>query len=150
MEAKMIQEFRGEYRWLSNFWFARFVLDGVSYPTVEHAYQAAKAINPLERAMILACDSPGSAKRYGSKVKLVPGWETIKEPVMRLFVGQKFKQNPELADKLYATGGTLIIEGNRWHDTFWGKCNCNSHGGVGENRMGKILMDLREELGRMR
>jgi predicted NAD-dependent protein-ADP-ribosyltransferase YbiA (DUF1768 family) len=49
--------------------------------------------------------------------------------------------NPELAKRLTATGHRKIIEGNYWGDTFWGVCK-----GIGENHMGKIIMQTRGEL----
>lgn len=53
----------------------------------------------------------------------------------------KFTQNPELLDKLKATGDAILIEGNYWHDTFWGVCE-----GKGKNYLGKIIMKIRAEL----
>ena len=66
---KKIDSFSGEFRWLSNFWFARFELDGRQWPTVEHYYQAAKTDSPAHKAMIMAADSPASAKRHGGKAR---------------------------------------------------------------------------------
>ena len=54
---------------------------------------------------------------------------------------EKFKQNPELKQKLLETGNQELIEGNTWNDTFWGVCN-----GQGQNWLGKILMLARSEL----
>lgn len=56
-------------------------------------------------------------------------------------VRAKFTQNKELAKRLKATGDKTLIEGNYWHDTYWGVCE-----GVGENYLGKILMNLRSEI----
>lgn len=57
-------------------------------------------------------------------------------------VRQKFNHRyPELRTKLLSTGDLEIIEGNHWGDTFWGVCN-----GTGENHLGRILMQVREDL----
>ena len=53
----------------------------------------------------------------------------------------KFTQNPNLAQLLIETGDATLIEGNNWDDVVWGVCN-----GVGENRLGKILMQIRTEI----
>lgn len=56
-------------------------------------------------------------------------------------VKAKFLQNKEIKEKLLLTGNEELIEGNTWGDRIWGTVN-----GVGENRLGKILMQVREEL----
>jgi N-glycosidase YbiA len=136
----MIEHFEGEYAFLSNFWPAPVVLDRITYPTVEHAYQAAKAGDRLERERIAALPTPGSAKRAGRKVALRPDWERIKIGVMEDLVRRKFA-DPELAGRLLATGDEGLVEGNAWNDRFWGVCR-----GEGRNELGKILMKVRAEL----
>ena len=59
----------------------------------------------------------------------------VKVKLMFVLVTEKFKQNPELKQKLLETGNQELIEGNTWNDTFWGVCN-----GQGQNWLGKILM----------
>ena len=134
-----IKEFSGEYRWLSNFWLAPVVYQGVIYPSVENAYQAAKT-NEYTRISFITC-SPGKAKRMGSKLELVEDWETIKFSVMSSLLYQKFHVGSFLATKLLATGNKEIIEGNNWGDTYWGVCNDK-----GENHLGKLIMKIRSEL----
>ena len=70
-------------------------------------------------------------------------WEQVKFDVMERCVRYKFAHHPELRDKLLATGDAYLEEGNDWGDTIWGVSN-----GVGENRLGKILMKVRGELRR--
>ncbi len=136
----MINRFEGDYCFLSNFWPVEVQLDGEVYPTVEHAYQAAKTLDKIGRDMIRHAVRPRYAKRLGRVVPLRDGWEDIKLEVMRTLVWQKF-ENPELREKLLATGGQPLIEGNTWGDTFWGVCN-----GVGENHLGLILMNIRDRV----
>jgi len=136
-----IESFQGEYRWLSNFWPCVVVDEfGINYPSVEHAYQAAKTSDVVQRMWIRNSETPGIAKRRGKTLKnLTPEWERIKIDVMKDMVRQKFK-NQELAKKLDDTADSEIIEGNTWGDTFWGVCR-----GRGLNFMGRILMEIRQE-----
>jgi len=134
----MIDSFFGEYRFLSNFYFSPFVYQEVKYNTVEHAYQAAKTLDPIEKHAILNALTPGRVKRIARDVTLRSDWEEIKLSVMERFVREKFTQNKDLLDRLIATGNEELVEGNTWKDTYWGICN-----GVGENHLGKILMELR-------
>jgi ribA/ribD-fused uncharacterized protein len=136
-----VAQFQGEYRFLSNFWPATVEFEGITYPTAEHAYQAAKTLDPNERRRIAALPTPADAKREGRKLKLREDWETAKFEVMEQVVRYKFTHRPELRDKLLATGDALLEEGNDWGDQVWGTVN-----GVGENRLGKILMKVRAEL----
>ena len=140
----MISELKGKYRPLSNFWYASVVLDGVVYPTVEHAYQAAKTLNPEERAYILTVHSPIGAKEAGRKVTLRENWDMIRVNVMYNLVLQKFQRHPDLKELLLSTDGKEIQEGNNWGDSFWGVCPPKS--GLGMNTLGRILMDIRDEM----
>ncbi len=135
-----ISSFSGPHRWLSNFWPAEVVLDGVAYPTVEHAYQAAKTLCPTEREFVRAATTPGAAKRCGKRITLRPDWDKVKSAVMLNLVRQKFDLDP-LGAWLLATADHELIEGNTWGDTFWGMCH-----GRGQNVLGKILMRVRNEL----
>lgn len=134
-----IKSFSGEYRWLSNFWRVPITLDGELYPTVEHAYQAAKTLDHMARAKIQKLSAPSAAKRAGYKVMIRSDWEEIKLDVMYQMVKAKFSHQ-KLKDLLLETGDRDIIEGNSWGDTFWGVCD-----GEGENHLGKIIMRVREE-----
>lgn len=135
-----ILEFHGEYRFLSNFWPAAVTLDEVTYPSIEHAYQAAKTLDPAERASFVGC-AAGQAKRLGRSISLRSDWDAIKDAVMRDLVAQKFAPGRPLAQRLLATGAARIIEGNTWGDTYWGMC-----GGRGLNKLGEMLMAQRAHL----
>lgn len=59
---------------------------------------------------------------------------------------QKFNQEP-FKTKLLQTGSETIIEGNWWHDNFWGICQCKKCEYIeGENNLGFLLMHIRTEL----
>lgn len=142
-----ITEFQGEYRWLSNFWPAPVSMDGVVYPTVEHAYQAAKFTSAAVREQVRQCSTPGQAKRRARQLHAgghqpCTDWSARKLVVMETLLRQKFQQ-AELWAKLVATEDQELVEGNRWHDVFWGKCLCTQHNGQGENHLGRLLMQVR-------
>jgi ribA/ribD-fused uncharacterized protein len=135
-----INRFTGEYGFLSNFYHAAVRLDGVTYFSVEHAFQAAKTNNASERNRIRNASTPGAAKKLGRKVKLRPDWESVKINIMRDLLQQKFAVDP-LKSRLLATNNEELTEGNTWNDQFWGVCD-----GEGENWLGVILMSIREDL----
>lgn len=135
-----IDKFAGDYRWLSNFWLAEVEYEGVTYRTTEHAFQAAKTLDLGQRRHVRKAMGPGEAKRLGRQVTLRSGWESMKDEVMLDINRQKFR-DPDLRGKLLATGDVPLIEGNTWGDKYWGVV-----GGVGKNRLGKILMKVRDEI----
>lgn len=135
-----IDSFNGKHHFLSNFHPSKVVLDDEEYPSVEHAYQAAKTANLSYRKLIREAISPGTAKKLGKKAPLRPDWEAIKLSVMENLLRQKFKQ-PDLRQALVDTGDAELIEGNWWGDVYWGVC-----ASVGENHLGKLLMKIRSDL----
>lgn len=137
----MIDTFRGKYAFLSNFYFSPIKVEGITYPTVEHAYQASKTLSKNWKEKVLARDDPRHAKRVGRLVPLRENWDVIRLDVMFVLVLAKFRQNKQLKEKLLATGNQRLVEGNWWHDTYWGICN-----GKGQNHLGKILMMVRKKL----
>lgn len=141
----MITKFDGEYDFLSNFYPSPFEWHGVHYPTVEHFFQAAKADNQEDFEMVLREPNPGGAKHAGRNVQLRSDWEEIKDDVMLTALRQKFAI-PELRKKLLATGDEGLIEGNTWHDCYWGVCSCPRCGGNGKNHLGQLLMKVRNEI----
>lgn len=141
LDKSPVSGFFGDHRFLSNFWPAEVRLEGISYPTVEHAYQAAKCVDPAVRGQIRDAAKPGKAKKMGSRADVRPDWEQIRVEVMHDLVRQKFLKHRDLGDLLLATGSAELIEENTWGDTFWGVCD-----GEGENRLGRILMEVREKI----
>jgi len=131
---------------LSNFYPASVVYDGVTYITVEHAYQAAKSLDPVTRTLIAAQPTAARAKRQGGALALREGWDQIKFNIMEELLFQKFTPNSPLALKLLGTGDVQLIEGNYWHDLVWGQCFCARHKWEGSNRLGGSLMHVRGEL----
>lgn len=147
-------------------------IDGVKYPTTEHYYQAQKYIyngNTLadqeyaaliisqstpNKAKILATQKPGkqnfawvkplkeTIQQFAGKVHLNPEWDSVKVDVMRKALFAKFSaQNPKLVKMLLATNDALLME-DAPNDSFWGI----GKDGKGQNWLGKLLMERREEL----
>lgn len=133
----MIDSFRNDYAFLSNFAYSPVEYDGVVYPTVEHAFQAAKTLDKNARLSFMGLTAE-QAKQLGRKIALRPDWEQVKLEIMEILIERKFA-DPFLQDKLVKTHPHELIEGNNWNDTFWGVCK-----GVGQNNLGKILMKVRE------
>lgn len=138
-----ILEFKGDDRYLSNFFIASFVWNGTLWAHSEAAYQAAKATTREDYESFIQL-KPGDAKRHGREITIRSDWEEVKYDIMREIVFAKFSQNPELKSKLLATGHALLEEGNNHRDQIWGVCPPRSS--QGSNWLGKILMDVREEL----
>ena len=141
----MIAEFKDEHRWLSNFWPCDIEWKGKRYPSVEHFYAAMKCASPVDAEGVRLSSTAGLAKRLARKAPMRADWSEAKERVMLWALRQKFRQ-PDLRKQLLATGDEVLVEGNWWHDNFWGSCNCPRCGGVGQNRLGKMLMRVRDEL----
>jgi len=135
----MIEEFQKEYRFLSNFHPVKVVLDGEIYPSVEHAYQAAKTLDLIWRNKIRECQTPGQSKRMGRNAPIRADWNDIKIKTMKHLLNQKF-EDPQLLKKLLDTYPQHIQEGNRWGDKFWGICLKT---GRGNNYLGKLIMNIR-------
>lgn len=123
--GSVIDSFRGENFYLSNFYEAPVTYGGITFRNNEAAFQAQKCEDPETRKEF-AHLNPSEAKKKGRHVKLRPDWEDVKTEVMRSIVQAKFAQNHDLADKLLSTGDAVLEEG--------------------ENRLGRILMDTRSRL----
>lgn len=136
-----IYGFFGEYRWLSNFIIGSVPIgfEGLTYATVESAYQAAKTLDQEQRKVFAENPDPRFAKKQGRLIQLRSDWEEVKLCVMEHCLRQKF-QCPELKRKLLQTYPLYLEETNTWKDTYWGVCN-----GLGQNQLGRLLMKLREE-----
>jgi N-glycosidase YbiA len=135
-----ITSFSGKHRWLSNFYVCSVHFEGHYYPSVENAYQAAK-VHPSQRAPFRDCQ-PSHAKRLGRAAELPADWDSRRLAVMRQCLEDKFSV-VGLRCALVATGDAVLIEDNNWGDTFWGVCK-----GRGENRLGKMLMEIRARYAR--
>ena len=144
---EVIDRFDGtDYRFLSNFYEKPFMWKGRVSLTSEHAYQAEKACEPGDFNRIMTCATPGQAKRLGQKIKMRSDWDGVKLDTMADILNAKFS-NPELIEMLKATDGVELVEGNTWHDNYWGNCSCPKCKNIpGHNFLGRLLMIIREKL----
>lgn len=142
-----INSFKGEYSFLSNFYPAEVTVQGIDFPTAEHAYQAGKTTDWSRMHFVAAASTPGEAKKLGQSLQLREDWATRKDEWMYIVLFQKFRQHHDLLAQLLATGDTELVEGNTWHDQIWGDCTCPKHADTpGDNQLGHLLMRIREEM----
>jgi ribA/ribD-fused uncharacterized protein len=150
----VIEQFNGKNAFLSNFYEAPFEAttffnlgnhDRLRFPTVEHWFQAHKASEFDTFEYIRTAPTPSEAKRRGRRIHPRQGWDQIREDVMRQGIFHKFNQNDELRQMLKDTGEEELQEGNHWGDVFWGRTKKEGEW-QGFNRLGEMLMELREEL----
>lgn len=136
-----IERFRGKHEFLSNFAPTIIKYDGILFTSVETAFQAAKTMD-MELRKRMARYTPAEAKRAGRHLNLRPDWESVKEDIMYELLKKKFQSDAfGYKSKLLETGDAELIEGNTHKDTYWGVC-----GGVGKNRLGYLLMKVRDTL----
>lgn len=140
-----ISLYRGEFRFLSNFWLVDIVYGGRMWPSVEHAFQAYMTNDEAMRQKIHSMINPSDVKKESQKedFPLRNDKEEIQLFLMSELIKRKFsvKDHPELAYKLFLTDPLLLIEGNNWGDTYWGIC-----GNIGYNNLGKLQMQQRENI----
>ena len=151
----VIDKFRGQHGFLSNFYKCDVELnfkecldiDLYPYPSVEHAYQACKFLDFQQRTVLRKSEKPKSFAKTLSRVyKIREDWEDVKLNVMKNLLMQKFSYT-SLEILLYNTKEAELIEGNLWHDNFWGNCYCSKCENIeGKNHLGKLLMEIRSNL----
>ena len=141
-----IMSFRGEYSFLSNFYEGKvFTYKGLKFNNTEAPFHAEKC---WSRAKEFEMIRPLQSKRLGRRVLMRRDWEQIKDRVMYDVCYAKFTQDPVLKAKLLATGNRELVEGNTHGDRCWGM-TCSNGVWIGENRLGKVLMKLRDDLREM-
>ena len=136
----MIRVFRGKYAFLSNFSASFVQYNGIVFPTVEQAFQAAKTLDKSIQEKFPFVNSPEDARYYGRRIQLRSDWESVKDGIMEDLIRQKFSE-PHYKKLLLETGEDYIEEGNTHGDRYWGTVK-----GEGENRLGKLIMKIRKEL----
>lgn len=132
------------FKELSNFYPAKITIEGKTYPTVEHYFQAMKfPNNPAFQDQILAQKTPAGAKKMGATkiIPLRPDWDEVRDDVMAKALRAKFTQNEALKALLLSTETKKLEEASPT-DAYWG----TGKNGKGQNRLGALLMDLRGEL----
>ncbi len=134
---------QGDYGCFSNFYRCPIRLDDKTWPTSEHYFQAQKFPGTAVMGMILRARSPSEAARIGRsrKYPLRRDWEHVKDGIMRKVVLAKFTQHEDLRAILLGTGDAQLVE-HTTNDSYW----ADGGDGSGLNRLGQILMSVREEL----
>ena len=132
-----------DYGFMSNFAPYPFSDGGKIWPTSEHYFQAQKFLVPQIQEIIRQIVSPMDAALEGRNRQnpLRSDWEEVKDEVMLQAFRMKFSQNPDIAKELMATGDAIIIEHTR-NDAYW----ADGGDGSGKNKLGLLLMQVREEL----
>lgn len=146
------------FRFLSNFYPDEpFELDAslisplwdfphpIRFATGEHAFQAAKAVNPIAFEAIAGARTPAGAKAGGRRCTLRSDWEAVKYDVMREVLAAKFAPDTLCADLLELTGNAMLVEGTWWNDRVWG-VDLRLPDRPGRNWLGTLLMARRAEL----
>ena len=129
---------------LSNFHWSPFLLEGKTWPTVEHYFQAQKfPADPVLQEKVRAAKTALGAKRLGrtKTAAFRTDWESIKDEVMYTGIKAKFQQNSVLATLLLETGSAWLIE-KAPRDSYWG----SGPNGCGKNKTGHIIMRIRQDL----
>lgn len=140
---KGIYGFFGTYRFLSNYYYlpGGITYNDITYPTIEHAFQAQKTLDQKIRKRFSKLLKPKHAKIYGRKVKLREDWEDVKDSIMLDLIRIKFSDEV-LQAKLLKLVGYQLFELNSWNDTYWGVVE----GLKGKNRLGKTIMQVLHEI----
>jgi ribA/ribD-fused uncharacterized protein len=144
----MINKFKGEYSFLSNFEPVIIFWKGIKFQSVEHAYVASKSLDPKfwDKISKMGPKTAGKAKIIGSTITKRKDWKNVSLQLMEDFLRQKFSYE-RFKTKLLSTGNQYLEEGNYWHDNFYGNCICKDCSKIeGKNMLGKLLMKIREEL----
>ena len=149
----MINSFRGEFDFLSNFHILPNPIYwlGIVYSTSEHMFVSFKTNDHAERQWIAGIKYPGQAKNAGGKkghngrfITLRANWDQVKVEAMRMTLLLKYYANPGLIYALCATHPKLLVEGNTWHDNIWGNCTCARCAHIpGQNLLGHLHIEHR-------
>jgi len=115
------------------------------WPSAEHAFQAQKTKDQKWRNAIRTAENPSRAKRLGGVCPLRRDWEHRKLDLMTKIQRAKFMGNDDLMTLLLQTEHHRLVHKAPW-DGYWG----DGRDGQGENRLGEILMLLRDEFRRER
>jgi len=145
-ECQVINSFKSNYEKFSNFYPVVIYYEGRNFPSVEHAFVASKTKDWMfhYKIAMIPVHQAGKAKRLGRRIKIRDDWDMVKIEKMKRFLMQKFSYE-ELREFILSTGDAKIIEGNYWHDNYWGNCYCTKCASIkGQNQLGKLLMKVRQ------
>lgn len=145
-----INRFNNGYSYLSNFYVGQpIIFQGIEFLSAEHLFNALKTRISSEAQYVAEAKTAAEAKARGRAVTLRDDWDKSERYIaMRRTLGAKFIGSRDLAEGLVQTGENNLVEGNTWHDQVWGNCICGRPAcqALGENNLGKMLMELRADL----
>ena len=137
----VINQFKGDYDFLSNRFGCRFLWQGLRYGNAEAAFQASKCEDMSDRKAYVNCSADKAALKGKEQIPY-SGWEEARLDIMKSILKAKFEQNPALKKKLADTGSRILINGNNKQETYWG---IDLYSWQGENHLGRIIMDIRDK-----
>ena len=131
------------YGGFSNFALYPIKLKKKIWKTTEHYFQAQKYAGTDYENQIRKATSPMRAAQMGRnrKIKIRKNWDNIRDNIMYEVLKAKFTQHDDLKMLLLETENKILVEHTE-NDSYWG----DGGDGSGKNRLGKLLMKLREEL----
>jgi len=139
-DDKIINGFCNEYQFLSNYYPSKLIKNGLTFNSVEAAYQASKFNIKFQK--LFTNLSPDDSKMLSKSLDYdEKAFSKISVEIMWQLLVAKFS-DPTMKQKLKATGNRQLVEFNTWGDTFWGQCFENGEI-TGKNTLGKLLMDIR-------
>ena len=132
-----------EYGCFSNFSMHPVLIDDILYQTTEHYFQSQKFTDESIRKQIRNAKTPYEAAQLGRdrSFLLRRGWESMKDEIMLKAIRAKAAQHDDFKETLISTKNAVIIEHTK-NDSYW----ADGGDGSGKNRLGKILMKVRDEI----
>jgi N-glycosidase YbiA len=133
---------RDAYGEFSNFAPFSIKLDGLRWPTSEHYFQAQKFVGKPACEVIRTTKSAMQAAQLARRTPgLRSDWDYVRDDIMRRALYAKFTQHEALRALLLGTKNAKLVE-HTVNDSYWG----DGGDGSGKNRLGVLLMELREQL----
>jgi predicted NAD-dependent protein-ADP-ribosyltransferase YbiA (DUF1768 family) len=134
MPVTAITSFKSEYSFLSLEYPYRIDFRGDLYPTLLHAFLAARATNSMDRTYIRRNSSTAKALKRGFKVAWRADWDVVEYQTLLVLTRVKFPPGTKLAAKLLDTGDAELVEGKVGITQFLGPV------------LMKVRADLREQI----
>jgi len=133
------------YYEFTNFYPAPITLEGKLWPTSEHYFQAQKFVSTPYMEIIRKLSTPREAFQMAREPSVSQwkrkDWEDVKDDVMLKALRCKFTQHTDLGKKLVETHDKCLVE-HTANDSYW----ADGGDGSGQNKLGKLLMQVRSEL----
>ncbi len=163
------QPTENEYGFLSTFYPVEFVIDNIKYFTIEQYLAAEKArlfLDDSLRTRIMKTRAPRSMRTMANGILMKPATQTggahqiqmhewdgpVRESVLQKATLAKFRQHPELRDKLLMTGGAVLALADTREKRdgiglpLTDSAATQTTNWRGSNLYGRILMKTREQL----